>query len=86
MAYVVFQNGKEYGSRKGLEGPFHYPNGRVLYYDAQAGEYWDPTTDYYVPNDEVAELQQSIFTKLSHQEQYYGYRKKSYQKCRRSWH
>ena len=68
MAYVVFQNGKEYGARKGLEGPFHYPNGRVLYYDAPAGEYYDPTTDFYVPNDEVAELQQSIFTKLSQQE------------------
>lgn len=68
MAYVVFQNGKEYGARKGLEGPFHYPNGRVLYYDAPAGEYYDPTTDYYVPNDEVAELQQSIFTKLAQQE------------------
>ena len=65
MGYVVFQHSKEYGARKGLEGPFHYPNGRVLYYDAQAGEYYDPTTDFYVPNDEVAELQQSIFAKLS---------------------
>lgn len=65
MAYTVFQNGKEYGTRKGLDGPFHYPNGRVLYYDAKAGEYYDPTTDFYVPNDEVAELQQSIFTKLA---------------------
>jgi hypothetical protein len=44
-----------------LEGPFHYPNGRVLYYDPRAGEYWDPRTDWYVPRDEVAELQQSIF-------------------------
>ena len=65
MSYVVFQNGKEYGPRKVLEGPFNYPNGRVLYYDAKAGEYWDPTTDFYVPNDEVAELQQSIFRALN---------------------
>lgn len=60
MGYAVFQNGKEYGARKGLEGPFHYPNGRVLYYDAKAGEYYDLMTDFYVLAEEVAELQQSI--------------------------
>jgi hypothetical protein len=60
MGYTVFQHGKEYTARKGLEGPFHYPNGRVLYYDAREGLYWDPTTDFYVPADEVADLQQSI--------------------------
>jgi hypothetical protein len=57
MSYVVFKNAKEYGTRKGLEGPFHYPNGQVLYYD--------PTTDFYVPDEDVAELQQSIFTALA---------------------
>lgn len=46
--------------RKGLEGPFYYPNGRVLYYDAKAGEYWDPTTDWYVSHEEVSQLQNSI--------------------------
>ena len=61
MSYTVFQHSKEYGPRKGLEGPFHYPNGEVLYYDAKAGEYWDPRTDFYVPNDEVHRLQNSIF-------------------------
>lgn len=61
MSYTVFQHSKEYGARKGLEGPFHYPNGQVLYYDAKAGEYWDPRTDFYVPNDEVHRLQNSIF-------------------------
>lgn len=64
MAYVVFQNGKEYGTRKGLEGPFHYPNGRVLYYDVKEGSYWDPLTDFYVEYDEVAALQQSVFDQL----------------------
>jgi hypothetical protein len=61
MAYTVFKHNQEFTSRKGLEGPFHYPNGRVLYYDPKAGEYWDPRTDFYVPNDEVSELQNSIF-------------------------
>ena len=65
MAYVVFKNAKEYGPRKGLEGPFHYPNGQVLYYDPKAGEYYDPTTDFYVSNEDVAELQQSVFDLLA---------------------
>ena len=61
MSYIVFKHNKEFGPRIGLEGPFHYPNGRVLYYDAKVGEYYDPLTDFYVPNDEVAELQNQIF-------------------------
>jgi hypothetical protein len=65
MSYVVFKNAKEYGTRKGLEGPFHYPNGQVLYYDPREGAYYDPTTDFYVPDEDVAELQQSIFTALA---------------------
>jgi hypothetical protein len=50
----------KYGPRLGLEGPFEYPNGRVLYYDATEGDYWDPRTDFYVPRDEVIDLQKSI--------------------------
>jgi hypothetical protein len=65
MTYRVFQHNQAYGPRPGLEGPFHYPNGRVLYYDNKAGEYWDPRTDFYVPIDEVADLQQSIFDRIS---------------------
>ena len=65
MAYTVFQHDTKFGPRKGLEGPFHYPNGRVLYYDPKAGDYWDPRTDFYVDRDEVAELQQTIFDRLS---------------------
>jgi len=67
MAYTVFKHSKEYGPRKGLEGPFHYPNGAVLYSDAKEGEYYDPTTDFYVPRDEVAELQNLIFKVLAKQ-------------------
>ena len=67
MAYTVFKHSKEYSPRKGLEGPFHYPNGAVLYYDPREGEYYDPTTDFYVPRDEVAELQNLIFGVLAKQ-------------------
>ena len=64
MSYIVFKHNKEFGPRKGLEGPFHYPNGQVLYYDPKEGEYNDPLTDFYVPRDEVAELQNMIFNIL----------------------
>jgi hypothetical protein len=65
MSYVVFKNEKEYGTRKGLEGPFHYPNGQVLYYDPKEGQYYDPTTDFYVSNEDVAFLQQDIIALLA---------------------
>ena len=31
MSYIVFKHNTKYEARAGLEGPFHYPNGRVLY-------------------------------------------------------
>ena len=64
MSYVVFNHNKEYGARQGLEGPFHYPNGRVLYYDPKCGEYYDPLTDFYVDSDEVSDLQKQVFAYL----------------------
>lgn len=62
MGYQVYSrsNLEGYGRRPGLEGPYSYPNGRVLYYDAGEGAYWDPCTDFYVPHDEVAALQNSL--------------------------
>jgi hypothetical protein len=68
MAYTVFKHSKEYGARKGLEGPFHYPNGQVLYYDVREGQYYDPTTDFYVELDQVNELQNQIFDLLKKQQ------------------
>jgi hypothetical protein len=61
MAYVSYKTNQNYGPRKGLEGPFQYPNGQVLYYDPIEGKYYDPTTDFYVPDEDVTRLQQSIF-------------------------
>lgn len=50
--------------RKDLEGPFWYVD-RVLYYDPRAGQYWDPTTDFYVEQDEMDLLQQRVIDILS---------------------
>jgi hypothetical protein len=63
MSYALFDNSK-YGPRKGLEGPFNYPNGVVLYYDPKQGQYYDPTTDFYVSHEDYAELQNSILSLL----------------------
>ena len=41
-----------YSARAGLEGPFNF-SGRVLYYDNKAGQYYDPTTDFYVEQEEM---------------------------------
>jgi len=65
MAYTVFQHDTSFGPRQGLEGPFHYPSGAVLYYDPQAGEYYDPRTDWYVSNDDVVALKQQIIDRLT---------------------
>jgi len=61
MGYYAFTAPADgYEERDGLEGPFRYPCGRVLYYDAQEGMYWDPRTDFYVEADDVARLQNQI--------------------------
>lgn len=43
----------KYGPRAGLEGPFIYASGRVLYYDPKQGQYYDPRTDFYVSQEEM---------------------------------
>ena len=42
----------KYGPRKGLEGPFNY-SGRVLYYDVKEGQYYDPSSDFYLEQSEM---------------------------------
>ena len=57
MAYkILAQRDEKWQTRQGLEGPFYFANGRVLYYDAREGQYWDPTTDFYVENEEIDAL------------------------------
>ena len=53
---------QKYGPRKGLEGPFKYASGRVLYYDPREGAYYDPTTDFYVSDEEMS-IEHSILVK-----------------------
>ena len=55
----------KYGRRNGLDGPYTYPNGKVLYFDPKEQAYWDPTTDFYVPAEEVETLKQSLFDRIT---------------------
>ncbi len=66
MGYKVFEvdqmRGK-YGPREGLEGPFNFL-GRVLYYDPREGQYYDPTTDFYVEHEEMDTLNRNLMNLL----------------------
>lgn len=65
MAHYTFQADRtKWTARKGLEGPFFYANGRVLYYDPREGAYWDPQTDFYVEADELHVLHDQFLTLL----------------------
>jgi hypothetical protein len=68
MAYRILGQREEllggYGPRKGLEGPFIFANGRVLYYDAKEGSYYDPRTDFFVDRDQVSSLHNELMRML----------------------
>ena len=44
------------GPIDGMEGPFQYASGAVLYYDPKAGKYYDRGSDRYLDNEEAAKL------------------------------
>lgn len=53
---VVDLHGHEFGPRADLEGPFRYRDGRVLYYDAREGRYYDPLRDMYLEVDDMPDM------------------------------
>jgi hypothetical protein len=64
MSYIKFSSGHTFEPRKGLEGPFAYPSGKVLYYDPKEGKYYDPTTDFYLEHDEASIYLNEVFEAL----------------------
>lgn len=62
---VLNERDQKWQPRKGLEGPFYYPSGAVLYYDPKAGQYWDPTTDFYVSHEDAGLQKQGLFDIVS---------------------
>ena len=69
MAYVNLGKTEDllkgYEARRGLEGPFVFAGGRVLYYDPVVGSYYDPKTDFYVEQDEMDLLHQYMYDLLA---------------------
>jgi hypothetical protein len=70
MGYAVLADKTEmdqmrvkYGPRKGLEGPFNF-SGRVLYYDNKEGQYYDPSTDFYVEQSEMDSINLTLYKLL----------------------
>jgi hypothetical protein len=53
----------KYSARAGLEGPFNF-SGRVLYYDNKAGQYYDPTTDFYVEQADMDLINEAFMAKF----------------------
>ena len=47
---------EQHPEREGLEGPFRMLSGRVVYYDAREGKYYDAGTDMYLSEEEVVEM------------------------------
>lgn len=65
MGYrILGQREGKFGPRKGLEGPFDF-SGRTLYYDVKQGQYYDPTTDFYVDREEMDFINQRLTELLS---------------------
>jgi len=49
----------EYPKIRGMEGPFQFKKGHVLYYDPREGKYYDKNADRYLGNDEATQLTMS---------------------------
>ena len=65
MGYrVLGARDQKWQPRKGLEGPFDF-SGRILYYDVKQGQYYDPTTDFYVEQSEMDVINQRLTELLS---------------------
>lgn len=61
--FQMDQMRQKYGPRKGLEGPFNF-SGRVLYYDPSEGQYYDPTTDFYMEQSEMDVIHNQLISRL----------------------
>lgn len=57
MGYRVIKTDPEtfdgYQPRKDLEGPFRFANELVVYYDPKEGKYYNPSSDFYLSDEEA---------------------------------
>jgi len=55
----------KYQERDGLEGPIMTRSGKVVYYDAKEGKYYDPDTDIYLSYDDYKMLDKKTNEELT---------------------
>jgi hypothetical protein len=65
VGYRITNRFDGYGPIPGLEGPFQYASGRILYYDPKQGHYWDPRTDFYLDHEEIEAEHNYLINKLA---------------------
>ena len=66
MSFRILTNSEtKWKPCKGLDGPFFFLNGLVLYFNKREKQYYNPVTDFYVEDDVVEELQQQMFNTIS---------------------
>lgn len=58
-------NPREYPKIRGMEGPFQFRDGRILYYDPREGRYYDSKTDMYLARNDIPEDVQEMLTALA---------------------
>lgn len=63
-------NPQEYPKIRGMEGPFQFRDGRILYYDPREGRYYDRKTDMYLARNDIPEDFQEFADSLMEYETY----------------
>ena len=56
---------KKYPKLPGLEGPKFFPNGQVLYFDPKEDAWYDPSTDFYLSDEEANTVLSSVFEMMA---------------------
>lgn len=56
--------GNTYTERMGLEGPYVFMNGQVLYYDPQEEQYYDPRADHYMEPAVMDEMYNEMMKRM----------------------
>jgi hypothetical protein len=56
---------REYPKIRGMEGPFKFKKGGILYWDPKEGQYYNSKTDIYVPKDKMVEMAEAVGVEIT---------------------
>ena len=62
MGYTILPpiDAEQYPAIAGLEGPFRFRRGDILYYDPKEGKYYNNKKDMYVDDEEMMDIVKSM--------------------------